>query len=107
MARQIERRKSMRTSRTPLVAPGGHSARSSTSVKSVASERSVDMGSVHSSETEPQQYHMAEFARKYFREAILRLILKKFTHWGMCFGHCSCTNKDWALCRKLVNSTIV
>lgn len=62
----------MRASRTSLVAPGGRSARNSTSVESVASERSVEMGSAHSSKIDPQQYHMTEFAKKYFREAVLR-----------------------------------
>ncbi|KAF4084927.1 hypothetical protein AMELA_G00111590 [Ameiurus melas] len=72
MGRQIERRKSMRTSRNSLMAPGRRSAHNSTSAESVTSERSVEMASVHSSEIESQKYHMTEFARKYFREAILR-----------------------------------
>ncbi|XP_026771155.3 unconventional myosin-XVB [Pangasianodon hypophthalmus] len=70
--RQFERRKSMRTSRTSMAAPGGRSAHSRASVESVTSERSVEVGSVHSSETDPQRSHMTEFARKYFREAVLR-----------------------------------
>lgn len=95
MDRQIERRKSMRTSRTSQVAPGGRSAHDVTSSAqdvtssvhsrtslahsrrsvSVASERSVEVGSVHSSEANPPKYHMTEFAKKYFREAGLRLLL--------------------------------
>lgn len=81
MERQTEKRKSMRishTSRTSLVAPvGERPAHSRTSVESVTSERSVEVASVHSSETDPQQTlnHMTEFAKKYFREAVLRLLL--------------------------------
>ncbi|XP_046710603.1 LOW QUALITY PROTEIN: unconventional myosin-XVB [Silurus meridionalis] len=70
--RQIERKKSIRRSRTSSVAPDGRSTRNSMSVESVASERSVEVGSVRSSEIDPQQYHMTEFAQKYFREAVLR-----------------------------------
>ncbi|KAK3529081.1 hypothetical protein QTP70_016512 [Hemibagrus guttatus] len=84
ISRQIERKKSMRASRTSLMPPGGRSSRKS--VESRASEptpgfersversveRSSEVGSVHSSEIDLQQHHMTEFARKYFREAILR-----------------------------------
>lgn len=63
----------MRTSRISQLAPAG--GRKNTSVESVASERSVEVVSVHSSETDPQRYHMTEFARKFFREAVLRLSL--------------------------------
>lgn len=79
--RQIERKKSIRSSRISMVPPGGHLNHNRTSVESVVSDggRSVEVGSVHSqsvgSEVDLQQYHMTEFARKYFREAILRLEL--------------------------------
>ncbi|XP_053367677.1 unconventional myosin-XVB isoform X1 [Clarias gariepinus] len=81
IVRQIERKKSTRTSRTSqtsrtsrssVVAPVEHPVYSSTGVESVTSERSLDVGSLHSSEFDTQQYHMIEFAKKYFREAVLR-----------------------------------
>ncbi|KAK2866562.1 hypothetical protein Q7C36_002618 [Tachysurus vachellii] len=75
ISRQIERKKSMRSSRTSLMPPGGLSTKKHTSLESGASQRSIErseVGSVQSSEIDLQQYHMTEFARKFFREAILR-----------------------------------
>lgn len=102
ISRQIERKKSMRASRTSLVPPGGRLSRKSvesrTSEHSIersverSVERSSEVGSVHSSEIDLQQHHMTEFARKYFREAILRLLLySSFT--GLCY-FCSCTSNN-------------
>uniref|UniRef100_A0A4W4GDE8 Myosin XVB n=1 Tax=Electrophorus electricus TaxID=8005 RepID=A0A4W4GDE8_ELEEL len=62
--RQIERRKSMRAPAASPTPPGGHSAQATARMGSVASERS---------------YHLTEFAVKYFREAIQRLITDAFS----------------------------
>ncbi|XP_072524034.1 unconventional myosin-XVB [Salminus brasiliensis] len=74
MQRQLERRKSMRVSGSSSVPPGGRSTPLSKPTCSAPSERSVEVeeGSNQGSELDLQQYHMTEFAMKYFREAILR-----------------------------------
>ncbi|XP_066519166.1 unconventional myosin-XV [Hoplias malabaricus] len=72
MERQLERRKSMRVSGSAPATPGGRSSRASKPLGSGASERSLEEGSIHGSELDPQRYHMTDFAMKYFREAVLR-----------------------------------
>ncbi|XP_026858477.2 unconventional myosin-XVB isoform X1 [Electrophorus electricus] len=73
--RQIERRKSMRAPAASPTPPGGHSAQATARMGSVASERSVEASSIQGSEIDLldlHQYHLTEFAVKYFREAIQR-----------------------------------
>uniref|UniRef100_A0A8B9JNI3 Myosin XVB n=1 Tax=Astyanax mexicanus TaxID=7994 RepID=A0A8B9JNI3_ASTMX len=76
MERQLERRKSMRASGSSSVPSSGRSAEPSRPVGSASSEptveRGVEEGSIQGSELDLQQYHMTEFAMKFFREAILR-----------------------------------
>uniref|UniRef100_W5KWM2 Myosin XVB n=1 Tax=Astyanax mexicanus TaxID=7994 RepID=W5KWM2_ASTMX len=75
MERQLERRKSMRASGSSSVPSSGRSAEPSRPVGSASSEptveRGVEEGSIQGSELDLQQYHMTEFAMKFFREAIL------------------------------------
>ncbi|XP_037399869.1 unconventional myosin-XVB [Pygocentrus nattereri] len=72
MERQLERRKSMRVSGSSPAPPTGRSSQVNKPMGSGTIERSVEEGSIQSSELDLQHHHMTEFAMKYFREAILR-----------------------------------